>query len=467
MANPKHLEILTQGWPTWNEWREEHASVIPDLSRINLTGISLRTANLRGVNLTKSNLKETNLTGVRFSGADLSGANLIHADLQMAHLDGAKLLGTELIGANLRFADLRGADLSRSVIGYVNFERTKLYGAIFSQAIAGFTTFKGADLGGAKGLESVFHQFPSSIDVETLSVSVGRIPEAFLRGCGVPEPFIVQLPALVAAIEPIQFYSCFISYSSRDEEFAERLRTDLQAKGVRVWFAPHDLPIGARIRPTIDESIRVHEKLLLVLSEASVASQWVEQEVETALAREREQEGRTVLFPIRIDGAVMESKAGWPALLKNTRNVGDFTRWKDHDSYQKVFERLLRDLKAEEPTKPTYMTPDSLENRAVLSPRDTFLEGWKGVGAAVIQAAKHNELVSEGELVDYGLLINQLHEEGKISDAVREEYFLLSKWHRSVAFNSLSSVEPQTAIYFVSRARVLQKALAVDTPPLR
>ena len=116
---------------------------------------------------------------------------------------------------------------------------------------------------------------------------------------------------------------------------------------MRVWFAPHDLPIGARIRLAIDESIRLHDKLLLVLSEMSVSSQWVEQEVETALAREREQEGKTILFPIRIDDSVMESKAGWPALLRNTRNVGDFTLWKEHDSYRRAFERLLRDLKAE------------------------------------------------------------------------------------------------------------------------
>ena len=145
---------------------------------------------------------------------------------------------------------------------------------------------------------------------------------------------------------PIEFYSCFISYSSADHEFAERLHADLQAKGVRVWFAPHDLPIGARIRPAIDESIRIHDKLLLVLSEASVSSQWVEQEVETALAREREQEGKAVLFPIRVDDVIMEIKSGWPALLKNTRQVGDFTRWKEHGPYSKAFERLLRDLKA-------------------------------------------------------------------------------------------------------------------------
>ena len=68
--------------------------------------------------------------------------------------------------------------------------------------------------------------------------------------------------------------------------------------------------------------------------------------METALSREREQEGNIVLFPIRIDDAVMESRAGWPALIMNSRNVGDFTRWKEHDSYRRAFDRLLRDLRA-------------------------------------------------------------------------------------------------------------------------
>ncbi len=70
--------------------------------------------------------------------------------------------------------------------------------------------------------------------------------------------------------------------------------------------------------------------------------------METALAREREQEGKTVLFPIRVDDSIMEIKSGWPALLKNTRNVGDFTRWKERGSYRKAFEKLLRDLQAAE-----------------------------------------------------------------------------------------------------------------------
>src|SRR5690606_638376 len=138
-----------------------------------------------------------------------------------------------------------------------------------------------------------------------------------------------------------QFYSCFISYSSKDDEFVRRLHADLQDRGIRCWFAPEDMKIGDRIRTRIDEVIRLHEKLLLVLSENSINSDWVEKEVEPAFEREREAKG-TGLFPVRLDDAVMESKTGWAADIKRSRHIGDFRNWKDHDGYRKAFERLLR-----------------------------------------------------------------------------------------------------------------------------
>jgi hypothetical protein len=224
---------------------------------------------------------------------------------------------------------------------------------------------------------------------------------------------------------------------------------------------------SARIRPVIDESIRLHDKLLLVLSETAVSSQWVEQEVEAALAREREQEGKTVLFPIRIDDAVMQSKAGWPALIKNSRNVGDFTRWREHDSYSKAFEKLLRGLKSEEKDGLDPLMQDALLKRAVLSPRNTITEEWDKVEESISQLAKHVGLIEWERYVDCGQLINQLYEAGKISGAVREKFFFLSKMHLSTAINSSSSVEPGTAVNFANDARELEKALTVDTPPLR
>ena len=150
---------------------------------------------------------------------------------------------------------------------------------------------------------------------------------------------------LIGSLKPIDYYSCFISYSSKDQDFAERLYADLQTEGVRCWFAPEDMKIGDRIRPRIDESIHIYDKLLLVLSEHSVASKWVEFEVEAAM--DKEQSGKPpVLFPVRLDRAVMDSTTAWAAHIKRTRNIGDFSQWKDHDAYQKAFARLLRDLKA-------------------------------------------------------------------------------------------------------------------------
>jgi hypothetical protein len=43
----------------------------------------------------------------------------------------------------------------------------------------------------------------------------------------------------------------------------------------------------------------------------------------------------------------MKQKVGWAADIKRTRHIGDFTRWKEHDAYQRGLERLLRDLRVE------------------------------------------------------------------------------------------------------------------------
>jgi hypothetical protein len=152
---------------------------------------------------------------------------------------------------------------------------------------------------------------------------------------------IDYLPSLFD--QAIQYYSCFISYSTKDEDFADRLHADLQNKGVRCWFAPHDLPIGGKILDEIDAAIRLRDKVLLILSEHSIESDWVEDEVKTAYEEERKR-GQTVLFPIRLDDVVMDTNEAWAAKLRADRNIGDFRRWKDHDAYKRSFERAVRDL---------------------------------------------------------------------------------------------------------------------------
>lgn len=355
MANPEHLKILKQGVSVWNEWRKKNSKIRPDFLN----------AKLNGMNLGNVNFYNTNLGGAILNKANLAGAELIHAWLNQANLEGADLshadLGSAYVGkANLSAANLSRArcvetDFDRATLSDVDFEGARLHRTNFRHAILSGANFSGVhlayavltevDLSQVTGLTEAWHQGPSSIGIDTIYRSKGNIPESFLKNAGVPADFITFMKSLEG--KAIEFYTCFISYSSKDDEFAKRLHSDLQDNGVRCWFAPEDLKIGDKIRFGIDEAIRIHDKLLLILSENSINSQWVEQEVEKALEKERD-ENRLVLFPIRIDDSVFETKAGWAPFVKNSRNIGDFSDWKNHDSYKKAFERLLRDLKADE-----------------------------------------------------------------------------------------------------------------------
>jgi len=293
MANPEHLAKLKEGIEAWNLWRRQNLDILPDLSQADLHG-----ANLRGVNFVR----------VMLTGANLCQANLRRTDLSFTNLQLAALAE----------ADLNRALLSSTVLGNTNLTR-------------------------AKGLETCIHGASSIIDFQTIAQS-GPLPLAFLRGCGLPDNLISYLPSLLS--QPIQFYSCFISYSNKDQDFAERLYVDLQNKGVRCWFAPEDLKIGDRFRQRIDEAIRLHEKLLVILSAHSMESDWVREEVESCLERER-RERQAVLFPVRLDDTVMDTKEAWAATVRRQRHIGDFRQWKKHDAYQTALERLIRDLKTE------------------------------------------------------------------------------------------------------------------------
>lgn len=380
--------MLGKGLEEWNKWRLHNRTVRPDLGGASLQQLSRHEANLLGEGLHEEDLVGINFSGVDFEGANLSGTDFYRADFRDANLKGVNLSGASLgetcfRGANLRGAnlnrtqfngadlqeadlggsDIRGARLSRARLIATDFAGASLAGAFLggafflganlketdlSYAKLGWTGFLDVDLSSVKGLTSVEHQGPSSITIETLYISgSGNIPEQFLLAAGVPRDFLDYLPPSLRG-SAIDFYSCFISYSGKDEEFARRLHADLKAENVRVWFAPENLKIGDRTRRVIHDSIRLYDKLLIVLTENSVESDWVEEEVEAALQKER-REKSTVLFPIRLDDAVMDTHKAWAETVRD-RHIGDFRNWKDHDSYRAALERLLRDLRGAEPS---------------------------------------------------------------------------------------------------------------------
>jgi hypothetical protein len=344
MANPEHLAKLKEGVAAWNRWRRENPAIQPELSGADLSLAKLQGAHLSGAYLSDTDLSMADLTWSYLSDTDLSMAGLNRADLNGANLSKTDLTRVDLSEANLSEAKLRYAELMAANLTGANLNLTDLTGAR-----VGYTTFANVDLSKVKGLETVVHSSPSSIGIDTIYKSKGKIPYIFLRGAGVPESFITYMASLVGT--GIEFYSLFISYSTKDQEFAERIHADLQDKGIRCWFAPHKLQGGKKTYRQIDDAIRMYDKLLLILSPDSMESEWVRTEIAIARKREVEQK-KEVLFPIGLcpfetirKWEYFDSDIGKDSAREIREfHIPDFSNWKDHDAYKLAFDRLLADL---------------------------------------------------------------------------------------------------------------------------
>jgi uncharacterized protein YjbI with pentapeptide repeats len=412
MANPEHLKILKQGVEAWNAWhkqvwdiwREQHPvdALIPDLTDFNRADLS--GANLSGTNLCGVNLRGTNLKGANLSGANLSNADLWNAELEGANLSMAKLGDEDLCsGADLRWARLNRANLSGAFVIKANLERANLTGANLSRALLSGSDFSRADFTDANlcgaglfqanlcgailkktklnearindtlygnvdfreiiGLNEVIQNGPSTIGIDSIYESHGEITDKFLHDAGVPEE-IIDIARLLRAGPAIQWHSCFISYSTKDDEFARRLHARMTESNMRVWFAPKDLKGGKKLHEQLFEAIQIHDRLLIVLSEHSIQSEWVMTEIRKAREVEKK-EKRRKLFPIRLTD--FETLRDWTCFDADTGKdlavevreyfIPDFSNWKvladGHPAaFESAFARLKKDLEAENSKKP-------------------------------------------------------------------------------------------------------------------
>lgn len=125
----------------------------------------------------------------------------------------------------------------------------------------------------------------------------------------------------------------FLSYSHVDCAFAETLRKALSRHGVTVWFDDHALRIGDRLARRIAEAIEAVDHVVVLVSPASLESQWIDREVGFGLRRERKL-GKPVVLPILVGGSEL------PRGIRN-RTYADF---RTVGSTRKAMPRLLRTM---------------------------------------------------------------------------------------------------------------------------
>src|SRR6266498_3205325 len=179
MPNPEHVEILKHGLKEWNEWREAHPVVGPNLIGTDLSGADLIEADLSGANLFGAKLSGAKLSRANFIGAylyeanlseaNLSEANLSEANLRGANLSGADLSGKDLSGADLRGADLRGADLSGADLRGADLSEAKLREAKLRGAIIDERTNYRRATGCIKGVNGFYVAPTDSAALMTLT----------------------------------------------------------------------------------------------------------------------------------------------------------------------------------------------------------------------------------------------------------------------------------------------------------
>ncbi len=273
-------------------WLQDESLQETDLEEANLREANLREADLRGAKLGQANLREAKLGQANLRGADLGYANLREANLGEA---------------NLGEANLRGANLRRANLWRVNLQEANLQGATLTKARMSKTVLADVDLSFVEGLETIRHRGASTLSHETL-FNYARLPDVFLKGCGLPEIFITYYDALRE--EAIMFYDVFISYSHADKTFTQRLHNELQSRGVRCWLDEHDLPVGHPIDAGIRQGIKLSGMTILCCSENSLNSDWVNDELTTTFNEERklrkDDPAAYRLLPIDLDGAIFE-----------------------------------------------------------------------------------------------------------------------------------------------------------------
>jgi uncharacterized protein YjbI with pentapeptide repeats len=391
VANPEHVEILKRGVTVWKEWRVKRTGERLDLSASDLSNLKLNKISLKNADLSGANLQGTSLCAAKLDHADLSNANLSGSDMKnavlrganltdtnlagadvcSAHFDGANLLRADLSKARMRFTQLQDADLRHAALSHADLHNAFLEHANLSFAEIDVANFHGAVFGGtflididlsrAHNLKNAEHRSSSEVSISTLIKSSGRIPAEFLRGCGLSDWQIesakLHRPNLsndevtnityriydFLAHQAIQINPLFISYNHTDTAFVDAMERHLNDRGIRFWRDIHDATAG-RLETQIDRAIRLNPTVVLVLSEQSVKSDWVEHEA--WLARKLEQEtGRDVLCPVALDDRWKTGR--WPERLREQimeYNILDFSEWRDEDKFRRMFSRLLDGL---------------------------------------------------------------------------------------------------------------------------
>jgi hypothetical protein len=140
--------------------------------------------------------------------------------------------------------------------------------------------------------------------------------------------------------QALQISPLFVSYSPTNSPFVERMINPLTQKGIRYWRDMHERKTG-QAEKQIAWAMCQGSKVLLVLSEHSIKSDWIEQEVLEARKLEKEM-GRGILCLVALDDSWKDSRSSNRIMEQIMESsIFDFSDWKDKRTFDDTFQKLL------------------------------------------------------------------------------------------------------------------------------
>ncbi len=117
-------------------------------------------------------------------------------------------------------------------------------------------------------------------------------------------------------------HDVFISYSSKNSATAQAICHELEDNHIKCWMAPRDIPVGAKYASVIAQAIKSSKAVVLVFSEQSAISPWVESEINIAFSN------RKPIVPYKIDAVALESYDEFYLMLNNRHWIESYPDFK-------------------------------------------------------------------------------------------------------------------------------------------
>jgi serine/threonine protein kinase len=126
-------------------------------------------------------------------------------------------------------------------------------------------------------------------------------------------------------------FDAFLSYSPTDVDWAIRLKTALQERGLNIWLDQEQIRPGNSIIAGLEAGLEMCKACVLVVSRDAVRSQWVSDEYHRAVTLAKQKNRPLQLVPVIL------GKAELPGFL-STRNWVEFL---DDTTFEANLERLI------------------------------------------------------------------------------------------------------------------------------